>query len=83
MDTHQILAQIDAEIARLEHVKSILSGITTQTPKRSVGRPRVAAAITPKPLASKRRQISEEGRARIAAAQKARWAKSKKAAKTS
>jgi hypothetical protein len=77
MNTNEILSQIDAEIARLQQVKSILSGATTTKAKRGPNKARVA----PTPITTKRRKISPEGRARIAAAQKARWAKSKKAAK--
>jgi hypothetical protein len=73
VDTTKIIQTIDAEIARLEQVRALLNGHTT-TPKR--GRP-----INSKPVANtkplKRRKMSAEGRARIAAAQKARWAKAK------
>lgn len=63
MHTTEIIAEIDAEIARLLQAKVLLSGTTT---KRS--QPGVV-----------KRQLSPESRARIAAAQKARWAKAKKA----
>ena len=73
MDTTEIIKTIDAEIARLEQVRALLNGHTT-TPKR--GRPISSKPVAaPKPL--KRRKMSAEGRARIAAAQKARWAKGK------
>jgi hypothetical protein len=74
MDTTEIIQTIDAEIAHLEKAKALLDGHTT-SPKR--GRP-----VSSKPVAAhapvKRRKISAEGRARIAAAQKARWAKAKR-----
>ena len=57
---------------RLQQVKAILTGGSTSTPKR--GRP----AASPKPA---KRTHSPEARARIAAAQKKRWAAQKKAAK--
>jgi hypothetical protein len=72
MDTAQILQTIDAEIARLERARALLNGHTA--PARR-GRPISSNATTTEPP---RRQISAEGRARIAAAQKARWAKAKK-----
>jgi hypothetical protein len=72
MDTNEIIAQIDAEIARLQQAKSLLSG-TTITATRG---PYKAAAIH-MPVIIKR-TMSPEGRARIAAAQKKRWAKAKK-----
>jgi hypothetical protein len=70
MEISQILAAIDAEIQRLQHAKAILSGSTKGAPKR------VAAFRAPK-----KRYLSPEARAKIAAAQKARWAKAKRATK--
>jgi hypothetical protein len=73
MDASAIIQTIDAEIARLEQARALLNGHTT-TPKR--GRPvSLKSAATLKP---QRRKMSAEGRARIAAAQKARWAKAKR-----
>jgi hypothetical protein len=68
MDTQEIIAQLDAEIARLQQLKGILSSTAT---KAKLGRPKKAA----------KRTLSPEARAKIAAAQKKRWAKTKKAAK--
>jgi hypothetical protein len=77
MTIQSILAQLDADIARLVQAKAILSGSTTITGQR--GRPRKDAAPTPaKPAKKKKRNLSPEGRARIAAAVKARWARQKK-----
>jgi hypothetical protein len=73
MEINHIITEIDAEIARLQQAKDLLNGTTT---KRSPGRP--AAHIASGPT---KRTMSAAGRARIAAAQKARWAKVKKAAK--
>jgi len=69
-----ILSEIDAEISRLEQVKQLLS----DTPaKRGPGRPDTKGLVAaPK---KKRPPMSAAARAKIAAAQKARWAKSKKA----
>jgi hypothetical protein len=84
MDTTVLVAEIDAEIDRLQKVRALLTA-QTASPKR--GRP---PATKPKTLAtsfgfgkntaSRKRTMSAEGRARIAAAQKARWAKAKKEA---
>jgi hypothetical protein len=73
MDTTEIIQTIDAEIARLEKARSLLNGDTTSPTKR--GRP-PGSSVTAR--AKPRRKMSAEGRARIAAAQKARWAKAKK-----
>ena len=77
MDTASIIQEIDSEILRLEQVKAILSGTAA---KRSPGRPKRAQSVI-KPVATEpiKRAMSAEGKARIAAAQKLRWAKSKRA----
>lgn len=67
METGKIIAKIDAEIDRLKQAKAILTDPVTQSPR--------SGTVAPK------RQLSAEARAKIAAAQKARWAKAKKAAK--
>jgi hypothetical protein len=79
MDTTEIIAQIDSEIARLEQVKSILSGTTATTTIKAKRGPKAKTA--PTPITAKKRLLSPEARARIAAAQKARWAKVRKATK--
>jgi hypothetical protein len=79
MDTTEIIAQIDSEIARLEQVKSILSGTTATTNTSAKRGPKPKSA--PTPITAKKRFLSPEARGRIAAAQKARWAKVRKAAK--
>jgi hypothetical protein len=75
MNTFEILTHIDAEIARLQQVKALLSGEQT---KRKSGRP--SSKLGNKTITGNKRIMSAEGRARIAAAQKARWAKLRKAA---
>jgi len=77
MSVESIVKEIDAEIARLEQAKQLLSGFVT--PKRGAGRPRANAASVQSSAKPKRRTMSAAGRARIAAAQKARWANAKKA----
>lgn len=79
MNTDQILSAIDAEIAKLQQARALLNGYTEPAAiKRGPGRPKKVAA--PTAVASKR-TMSAEGKARIAAAQKKRWAAAKKAAK--
>ena len=88
MKTSDIVFAIDAEIAQLQKVKALLAG-TSLTTKRKPGRPAGAGApnkatsFNPVNFAKKstRRTMSVEGRAKIAAAQRARWAKSKRVAK--
>lgn len=69
MEMKGILAEIDGEIRKLEQVRAILTG-------------KDGPHGTKVPLSRrKKRQLSPEARARIADAQKARWAKIKKASK--
>jgi hypothetical protein len=67
MNTTELLSQIDAEISRLQEVRSLLAGNSTGGTR---GRP-----------AGKKRHMSADARARISAAQKKRWAVWKKAKK--
>ncbi len=76
MDTNHIVLEIDAEIARLRQARSLLAG-TNNTWKAKPQKPAGASVGNTKP----RRTLSAGARARISAAQKARWAKSKRVAK--
>jgi hypothetical protein len=89
MNTNDIVLAIDAEISRLQQAKALLTDTSSLTAKRKPGRPVAASgsgkATSSKPaefnvMSRKRRGMSDAGRARIAAAQKARWARFKKAA---
>jgi hypothetical protein len=70
----EILAQIDREIAQLQQARALLSGRSTKTPKKP------ATAPAGKKSARKKRNLTPEGRKRIAEAVKRRWAEQKKAA---
>jgi hypothetical protein len=61
MDLTTIVQSLDAEIMRLEKLRALLTEHTAPLQR----------------AARKRKRVSEEGRARMAAAQKARWAKAK------
>jgi hypothetical protein len=75
MDTKEIIETIDAEIARLEKARALLNGDSTSAARHQRSQ---ISKPTSTPKGRKRRKISVEGRARIAAAQKARWAKAKR-----
>lgn len=86
MDVRRIIADIDAEIAKLENIKATLTGLSGATASASVpgrrGRPKGSKNL-PKPAASKgKRRLSPEGRAAIAAAMKRRWAEHRKKKET-
>ena len=70
MMTNEIIAAIDAEIQKLQQVKALLSGSGDHSGAGS-------SSVAP----FKKRNVSPEARARMAAAQTARWAKVKKATK--
>jgi hypothetical protein len=77
-----VIIEIDAQIARLQQARAALSGTSTPAVAKRRGRPPASASVSVSASAapskkSKRRGMSPEGRARIAAAQKARWAKLK------
>jgi hypothetical protein len=74
VNTQEIITALDAEIARLQHARSVIA--SSGEAKRR-GRPAKSAPSTvPAP---KKRKLSPEARKKIAAAQKQRWAKQKAA----
>lgn len=75
MNISKILSTIDAEIAKLQEVRKLLVGGEA---KSGSGRNKHVSAT---PANKVKRKLSAEGRARIAAAQKARWARARKSAK--
>lgn len=80
MSTSGIIQQIDEEILRLEQAKRLLGEYEKQV--------KYGRQLSTKPLGSPKkmektprqakRRLSAEGRAKISAAQKARWSKKKK-----
>ncbi len=84
MAISEILASIDREIGELQRARAVLSGISAPPAKRKPGRPRKpaaeVAAASAKAAKKKKRNLSPEGRQRIAEAVKRRWAAQKKAA---
>lgn len=71
MSREELIAAVDEEISRLEKVRALLqsNGVTRV--------PSAATSFGNRPR--KKRVLSAEARARIAAAQKRRWAKQKAA----
>jgi hypothetical protein len=72
MYTAEILTAIDEEITKLQQARRLLAG----DPEAGKRGGRLQSAVN-----DTRRTISEDGRARIAAAQKKRWAAQRKASK--
>ncbi len=73
MVIESILAQIDAEIARLTQVRKLLAGSDSATLTARAVKTKAAPAKTTK----KKRVLSAEARKRIADAQRKRWAAQK------
>ena len=74
MNTKEILEHINGEISRLHQVKALLQGSTN-------GHGRSAGSVNGSASKVKgKRVLSEEARKKIAAAQRRRWAKARKAA---
>ncbi len=80
MNTNDIIRGIEAEIERLQQARAILTGVPAQRQPR---RPAKATSVDPAEFTkpTKRRPLSAVAREKIAAAQRARWAKSKDSAK--
>ena len=72
MESNEIIAAIDAEIARLQQARALLSGTSA---KAKPGRPKGSGN---KPQGRKR-VLSADARKRIADAQRRRWAERRKA----
>jgi hypothetical protein len=72
----EILLEIDREIAQLQRARTLLAGGSADGRKKAA-----AAPVVSKPAKrKKKRNLTPEGRKRIAEAVKRRWAEQKKAA---
>jgi hypothetical protein len=81
MGVAEILASIDHEIALLQQARTLLAGAVEVAPKKKVGRPKKSVAVVSKKTGkTKKRNLTPEGRKRIAEAVKRRWEAQKKAA---
>jgi hypothetical protein len=70
----EILAQIDREIAHLQHARALLEGKAVSATNKAK-----ATSAAKKSGRKKKRNLTPEGRKRIAEAVKRRWAAQKKA----
>lgn len=83
MEVSRIIAEIDAQISKLQQARALLAGTTTVVragrgrPKGSKNTPSTAAVV-PAKKTPKKRKLSPEGRKRIADAMKKRWADRRK-----
>ena len=76
MAQQALLDAIDREIAKLQQVRNMLEGEDANSPAPALrGSETKPATKRPGPAKGTKRKLSEEARARIAAAQKKRWAR--------
>jgi hypothetical protein len=80
MQLSKILAEIDIEIARLEQARTLLSGEASPTAKKTRKSKSAAVDSDAQVKRKKKRNLSPEGRKRIAEAVRRRWELQKKAA---
>jgi hypothetical protein len=82
MEVSRIIAEIDAEISKLQQARQLLSGTTVAEPGKGRGRPKGTKNVkaTSPAAPSSKRKLSPEGRKRIADAMKRRWAERRKQA---
>jgi hypothetical protein len=78
VEVSRIIAEIDAQIAKLQQARELLAGTTAST-NNGPGRPKGSKNVKTAAVARKRK-LSPEGRKRIAEAMKRRWAERKKSA---
>jgi len=80
MDVGRILSEIDAEIARLQQARSALTGIAGSGTVAKAKRGRPKGSVNKTATKRRKRNLSPEGRKRIADAMKRRWAERRAAA---
>jgi hypothetical protein len=78
MNIYQLLSELQAARTRISTAIDALNQINGSAPAKRLGRP---PASTSPLLVAKKRTMSKAARAKIAAAQRARWAKQKRAGK--
>jgi hypothetical protein len=81
VEVSRIVAEIDAQILKLQQARTLLAGAASPAVRTGRGRPKgskngVAAAAAP--AGARKRKLSPEGRKRIADAMKKRWAERRK-----
>lgn len=75
MEVNRIIAEIDAQISKLQQARALLAGTSVSAaPKPGRGRPKGSKNATTK----RKRVLSADARKRIADAQRRRWAERRK-----
>ena len=76
MEVSRIIAELDAQISKLQQARALLAGAATPGARTGPGRPKGSKNATA--AAPRKRRLSPEGRKRIADAMKKRWAERRK-----
>ena len=74
MEVSRIIAEIDAQILKLQQARALLAG-AVQPVRNGRGRPKGSVNVK---AVKRKRNLSPEGRKRIADAMKKRWAERRK-----
>lgn len=74
MDVARIVSEIDAEIARLQQARAALTAIGASGTVAAKKRGRPKGSVNKKSAKTRKRNLTPEGRKRIADAMKRRWA---------
>jgi hypothetical protein len=78
VEVSRIIAEIDAQISKLQQARALLAGTTAPAPRAGRGRPKGSKNASPATTTPRKRKLSPEGRKRIADAMKRRWAERRK-----
>jgi hypothetical protein len=78
VEVSRIIAEIDAQISKLQQARALLAGTATSAGRGGPGRPKGSKNAAATPAAPRKRKLSPEGRKRIADAMKKRWAERRK-----
>jgi hypothetical protein len=81
VEVTRIIAEIDAQISKLQQARALLAGASAPAVRNGRGRPKGSknsASAAPVATPTRKRKLSPEGRKRIADAMKKRWAERRK-----
>jgi hypothetical protein len=78
VEVSRIIAEIDAQISKLQQARALLAGTPAPAARAGRGRPKGSKNASTTAAAPRKRKLSPEGRKRIADAMKKRWAERRK-----
>ena len=78
MEVGRIIAELDAQILKLQQARALLAGAAAPFARTGPGRPKGSKNSPAAAAAPRKRKLSPEGRKRIADAMKKRWAERRK-----